>query len=118
MSRLLAASAAVALLATPAAAQSVARLASDPGRISVAAGDSVPFTVRALDATGRALDVPLRMGAPREGLRLGDGWVVGLVAGDYAVYVTSVPGNGEEPTTLAVPVTVTWPAGAAMESSG
>lgn len=93
-----------------ASAQSVTRLAAEPERIEVTAGQSVTLAVDALDATGRSVDVPLRIAGPRSGVRVSGGVVTGLAAGEYTIFASTVPAAGEEPVVLEIPVTVGWPA--------
>ncbi len=95
--------------------QSVARLISEPAQLRVMAGASVPMTVRAVDAAGNTVDVPLRIVAPREGLRVVNGRVHGLAAGEYRVIVSSVPEGDGQPLVLNVPVVVDWPAVTSVE---
>ncbi len=93
----------------PAAAQTVTRLASEPDRIEVTAGESVPLVIRAYGLDGAEVATPLRVGGSRDGIRLSDGRVTGLSAGEYSIYVSSVPEPGEQPVTLEIPVIVDWP---------
>ncbi|MEQ8329942.1 MAG: Ig-like domain-containing protein [Longimicrobiales bacterium] len=108
---------ALAPLPRNAAAQDVARIQAEPARVTLAAGASASFTVRAYDASGRVVDAPLRMAGPRQGLRLSDGTVTGLEAGEYEIFVSSVAGPEGEPVVLRIPVTVTWPAVAEVSVS-
>ncbi|MEQ9400740.1 MAG: Ig-like domain-containing protein [Longimicrobiales bacterium] len=108
---------ALAPLPRGAAAQDVARIQAEPARVTLAAGASASFAVRAYDAAGRLVDVPLRMAGPRQGLRLSDGTVTGLEAGEYEIFVSSIAGPEGEPVVLRIPVTVTWPAVAEVSVS-
>lgn len=45
-------------------AQTVTRLTSDPARIEVTAGGSVPFVIRAYGPDGAEVAAPLRVGVP------------------------------------------------------
>ncbi|MDH3424307.1 MAG: Ig-like domain-containing protein, partial [Gemmatimonadota bacterium] len=99
-----------ALLARPLAAQTVTRLVSEPARVEVVAGQSVPLVVRALGPDGRPVAAPLRVGGSRDGVRLEDGQVTGLAAGEYMIFVSSVPEDGSAPVVLEIPVVVDWPA--------
>ncbi|MEX2465589.1 MAG: Ig-like domain-containing protein [Gemmatimonadota bacterium] len=96
-------------------AQTVTRLEADPVRIEVAAGASVPLAIRALDAAGRVVDAPLRVTGARGGVSVSDGRVTGLQAGEYAIFVSSVPADGADPVVLEVPVVVSWPAVSEVE---
>ena len=115
MIRTLSAAALALACAAPLTAQTVVRLEADPARVTVAAGESVDLVVRAFGADGLEVEAPLRMGGPRQGVRVADGRVTGLEAGQYEIFVTSVAEGGDEPVVLTVPVTVTWPAVASVE---
>jgi hypothetical protein len=106
----------VALTAQSAAAR-VTRLAPSAERLTVAVGERAAFTVRALDATDAEVDVPLRISAPRNALRITDGFVLGLSQGEYEIVASLVapPQAGAPPLTVRVPVVVTWPATASIE---
>jgi len=103
------------LVAVPAAAQTVTRLESIPERIEVHSGESVPLTIRAFGPDGRPVQAELRVSGPRNGLRVGPGEVTGLAAGEYEVFVSSVPQGDGAPVTLRVPVRVSWPEIARLE---
>jgi hypothetical protein len=96
-------------------AQGVVRLASEPERLRVTAGESVPLLVRAYGADGELVDAPLRVGGPRGALRIENGRVHGVTAGEYEVFLSTVPTDGSPPVTLNVPVEVAWPAIARVE---
>lgn len=109
-----------AALAAPgtAAAQQppVARLEARPARLTLQAGQTVPFQVIAYDADGNVIaDPPVRVAGPRAALRVRDGSVVGLQAGSYEIVATAFPSPDREPITLTVAVTVTWPPVAKVE---
>ncbi len=111
---------AAACLALPGAlsaqdAARVARLVPSTDRLTVAIGERVPFTVRAVDGSGATVDVPLRIVGPRNALRVADGFVTGLAQGEHEIVATVVVPAGGAPATLTVPVTVTWPAIASVE---
>jgi hypothetical protein len=109
---LLASSASAQTATSPTPAERVARLVPSADRLTVAVGARVPFSVRAVDASGIEVDAPLRITAPRNALAVGDGHVEGLAQGAYEVVATLVTGAGSnaEPLTLRVPVVVSWPA--------
>ena len=115
----LASFAAPAGLATPVAAQTAVRLEADPPALVVARGATTVFAVRAVDRQGRAVDEPLRVAAPRQGLALDGNSVTGLEVGEYEIVVTTVrPGPGGQPIQLALPVVVEWPPVARIEVTG
>lgn len=97
-------------IAVPAHAQTVTRLQSQPERIQLTAGESVPFSVRALGPDGAEVDAPLRIAGARGALRIEGGEVTALRAGEYEIFVSSVPSGGADPVVLRVPVVVGWPA--------
>jgi len=107
---------AFALVGTqPIAAQNVTRLVADPARVEVTAGESVSLSIIAYGADGRPIQAPLRVGGPRSGVRIDDGQVLGVAAGEYQIFVSSVPEDGSDPVTLQIPVIVGWPAIARVE---
>lgn len=98
------------LVGQPLSAQAVARLVAEPARVEVTAGASVPLVIRAFAADGRQVAAPLRVGGARTGVRISDGMVTGLAAGEYEIFVSSVPEAGSDPVLLTIPVVVGWPA--------
>lgn len=94
----------------PLHAQTVSRIESDPERVEVVAGQSAALVIRALGPDGRVVEAPLRVGGARGGIRVEEGRVTGLAAGEYQVFVSSVPEDGTDPVVLQIPVTVGWPA--------
>jgi hypothetical protein len=96
----------------PDAALAVTRIQADPTSVAVRAGESVSLAFTALDAEGRAVDAPVRVGFPRTGVWVEDGRVHGVQAGEYEVTATLVlpPEAGRPPMSVRVPVRVLWPA--------
>ncbi len=107
----------VTAIAQPIGAQTVTRLVAEPEAVALTAGMSAPLTVRALGVDGRTIDAPLRVTGPRNGVRVENGRVLGLAAGEYEVFISTVPGDGSEPLTLRIPVSVGWPAVVRVEIS-
>ena len=95
--------------AQPLGAQAVTRLVAEPARVEVTAGASVPLAIRAYGADGRLVAAPLRVGGARNGVRIANGQVTGVAAGEYQIFVSSVPEDGSDPVTLNIPVVVGWP---------
>lgn len=94
----------------------VTRLVASPAELALRVGESVPLTVSALDARGTVVDIPIRVSAPRRALRIVDGAVEALAAGEYELRAMVVmPGSGSPVTELTVPVVVDWPAIADVE---
>jgi hypothetical protein len=104
-------------VAQPALAQTVTRLASDPERIELTAGASTPIAIRAFGVDGRVVAAPLRVSGARGGVRVENGRVTALAAGEYQIFVSSVPDDGSDPIRLSIPVVVAWPAVTRVEVS-
>ena len=100
---------AIATFAAPLSGQTVTRIVAEPDRIDVVAGQSVPISIRAIGPDGHTVDAPLRIGGPRSAVRVSDGLVTGITAGEYEIFVTSIATDGAPPTQLRIPVTVGWP---------
>lgn len=98
------------------AAARVVRLVPSAERVTVSVGARVPFTVRAVDASGATVDVPLRVNGPRNAVEVEDGFVTGLAQGEYQIIasIAAPAGSGAAPATVTVPVVVTWPAVASV----
>jgi len=109
-----------ALVVSPLAAQQSAyTLSADPASVEVTVGASAPLVVTVTDASGATVDLAVRLAAPRSVLRVRDGQVQGLVAGDYEIVATvALPaGFAGTPPTLRIPVSVRWPAVARIDVS-
>lgn len=112
--------AAAGLLLAPSSAAAwqaadVASLEASPASVVVERGASVPFSVWALDASGKEIDVPVRVVGPRGGVTVQGGTLTGVAPGEYEVIATAVLPAGREPIQLRVPVEVTWPAVTSVE---
>jgi len=107
-------------LASRASAQSapqavVATLVAEPARITLRAGDAMPFKVTAYDTRGSVIaDAVVRIGGPRLAVAFGGGQVRAFQAGSYTATATAQGANGV-PITLDIPVLVTWPALSTIE---
>ena len=107
-----------ALPAAEAAAQPppdpITRLEATPPEIAMRVGDEVLVTVTGITRSGvRVDDPPIRLVGPRDGMRVRDGTVTALAAGDFALIATLIredPPPGAAPVTLRVPVAIGWPA--------
>lgn len=109
----LAAHAAGAQAAGQASGPVVARLVAEPASISLRAGESVALKVTAYDAAGKPIpDAVVRVNVPRRSGTYTDGKLVAFQAGAFVA--TAVASGGASPVTLDIPVTITWPAIAAM----
>ena len=105
------------LLAAPALAQQpvpaapVTRLVAEPARLTMQAGDSIPFKLTAYDAQGNVVpNPPVRVGGPRRVIQFGDGFVRAFEAGTFNATASAFGAPGAAPLTLEIPVTITWPA--------
>jgi hypothetical protein len=88
------------------------RLVAEPERLSVRVGESVPFSVRALNAAGEEVEVEILLRGSRAGVGVEDGLVFGLDVGEHSVIAAVLPPLGvsmEDPPTLTIPVEVLWP---------
>jgi len=131
---------ALALCWSPLAAQDTAsmyRLVPEPSQVVVEVGESVPLSVRSYDMEGNPVELPLTFAAPRTGVMIRGGEVMGRAVGEYrihvaiatpdgprrvpaAVYVEDPPPGmprGPQPV-LEIPVRVTWPRVARVEIQG
>ncbi len=86
------------------------RLEARPAQIEMRVGESTPLEVVALDAAGQPVALDFRFAAPRAALRVRDGQLSALTAGDYTVVATAVQAPGAAPLAIEIPVHVSWPA--------
>ena len=98
-----------AVFTQPLTAQTVTRLSAEPATVEVTAGSSVPLSIQAFGPDGQPVAAPLRVAGARGGIRVENGRVSGLAAGEYQIFVSTVPEDGGEPVTLRIPVVVGWP---------
>jgi hypothetical protein len=104
------------------------RLTATPATVVVAVGETVPLEVLAFDMDGNPVEPQLRFSAPRTGLHVRDGEVLGRQVGEYRIHVSVVTPDGarsvpasiyvENPPpgmprgpapVLEIPVRVVWP---------
>ncbi|MEX0979578.1 MAG: hypothetical protein WDZ89_00695, partial [Gemmatimonadota bacterium] len=100
-------------VAVPAAAQTpgpVDRLEATPRVITVAAGESTTFSVRALDGRGQEVEADLQIFGARGGIRIDGDRIHGVEAGEYEVVVMTLDEDEEARRTIRIPVAVSWPA--------
>ncbi len=92
----------------------VTSLRANPAELTLEAGRATKVEVTALDAAGNPVDAFVRLIGPRGALQVNflDGTVTGVTAGRHELTaVVQLPPDAEqEPPTLRIPVTVTWPA--------
>src|SRR5690606_38443824 len=87
------------------------RLEAEPASVEIEVGSARPIRVTVRDASGAALDVPVRFAAPRAAVQVRDGEIRGLAPGSYEVVATAVLGTPGVPVpSVTIPVTVRWPA--------
>ena len=88
----------------------VAKLVAEPARVTMKAGESVPFAVTAYDAQGKAIpNAPMRVSGPRGSVQYSNGRLLALKAGSFTVVAAAFAGTGAPPVTLDIPVLVSWP---------
>lgn len=94
----------------------VVRLEADRERVVIEAGTSISFSIRALDANGTVVDVPIRGNAPWQALRWRSGTLQAFKAGEYEIVAVPIlPGSSaSEIPELRIPVSVRWPAVAGL----
>ena len=90
---------------------SVTRLVPSTDVVVVALGAQIPFSVTAVDSSGSQVDAAIRVVAPRNSIRLSNGFVEGLAQGEFEIIATLVVGSGSKlaPMSISVPVIVEWP---------
>ena len=92
----------------------VVRLVADPPELAMRVGDEAQVTVTGITRTGARVDAPaVRLVGPRLAMRVREGAVTALTAGEFALIATLIPADdapGGAPVTLRVPVTIDWPA--------
>jgi hypothetical protein len=116
--------------------QSLYRVVAEPSELVVEVGQEVPLDVRVYDEDGNEVDVNLRFGAPRTGVRVIGDRVIGRQVGDYRIHVQIIVPDGprrvpasiyvEDPPpgmprgpapALEIPTRVVWPAVERVEIS-
>jgi len=94
----------------------VATLVAEPARLALTAGEPAPFTVTAYDPAGKPIpDAVVRINFPRRSAVLADGKVTAFAAGTFTATAVAAGSAGAPPVTIEIPVTVAWPAIAAVE---
>ncbi len=105
-------------VAAPLAAQTeddpIVRLWAYPDELTMRVGDEVRVTIAGYTRSGARVEDPVvRLVGPRAAMRVRQGVVTALAAGDYELIATLVREGGApagEPVTLRVPVSIDWPA--------
>ena len=112
-------------LAAQEATDPVVRLEADPPALVMRVGDEARVTVVAVTRSGARLDdAAVRLVGPRSAVRVRQGMVTALAAGEYALVATYVPPSapsgvqsgarpnappGTRPVVLEVPIEIGWP---------
>ncbi len=89
----------------------VDRLVAEPASLVLQRGETAHLQVRALDAEGGELDVPIRVTGPRQALQVRGSEIRALAVGEHTVTAVLVvpPDAAMEPLRIEVPVVVEWP---------
>lgn len=95
--------------------QQAVRAEARPASLSLEVGQSTPLTVTAFDAAGTEVSVPFRYAAPRGVIRVRDGRLSAMEAGEYTVVATAVLEPGASPVTVEIPVSIRWPSVTRLE---
>jgi hypothetical protein len=108
----------VASVATSVTAQApapVAKLVAEPAAITIKAGQTLPFRVRAYDASGKEIKgAAFRVMAGNRAVRFTDSTVTVTSAGKFDATAMAQGANGTA-VTLPITVTASWPALAKLE---
>ena len=109
-----------ALLAgsAPVAAQEegdpIVRLEATPPELAMRVGDEAAVTVTGITRSGATVEAPpVRLVGPRAGMRVSEGTVTAVAAGDFTLIATLIREDappGAVPIVLRIPVTIDWPA--------
>lgn len=92
-------------------------IVAEPASLELRVSESAPLEVRVLDAAGATVEMAVRFAAPRSALRVRNGTVQGLQAGEHTIIATGALPQGATgaPPTLSIPVSVSWPPVATLE---
>ena len=110
---LVAAALPVATTAAQTASDPIVQLEATPPELALRVGDEVAVTVTGITRSGVRVEAPpIRLVGPRDGMRVRDGTVTALAAGEFTLIATLIqqdPPPAAAPVTLRVPVTIGWP---------
>lgn len=88
----------------------VTRLVAEPARVTIQAGQALPFKITAYDASGKVVpDAVVRVGGPRGSVSFSTTEVMAFQAGSFNAVATASNPPGTDPVTLEIPVLVSWP---------
>ncbi|MDE2652714.1 MAG: Ig-like domain-containing protein [Gemmatimonadota bacterium] len=107
----------MALPAAEAAAQvgddPIVRLEAEPPELAMGVGDEVVVAVLGYTKSGARVQAPpIRLVGPRAAVRVRDGTVTALAAGEFTLIATLIRDDvppGTEPVIVRVPVSIGWP---------
>ena len=92
----------------------VVKLVAEPAELTLRVGDEAEVRITGVTRSGARVDAPsVRFVGPRTAVRVRQGVVTALAAGDYAPIATLVQGGGPpagETVMVRVPVRIDWPA--------
>ena len=92
----------------------IVKLVAEPAELTMRVGDEVEVKITGVTRSGAQVDAPsVRLVGPRSAVRVREGVVTALEAGDYALIATLVQDAGApagEPVMVRVPVRIDWPA--------
>ena len=92
----------------------VVKLVAEPAELTMRVGDEAEVKITGVTRSGAQVDAPsVRLVGPRSAVRVREGVVTALEAGDHALIATLVQGAGApagEPVMVRVPVRIDWPA--------
>ena len=105
---------AAAPLSAQTAGDPIVRLWAYPDELEMRVGDEVRVTIAGYTRSGARVENPVvRLVGPRAAMRVRQGVVTALAAGDYELIATLVREGGDpagETVTMRVPVSIGWPA--------
>ena len=92
----------------------VVKLVAEPAELTMRVGDEVEVRITGVTRSGVEVDAPsVRLVGPLPAVRVREGVVTALAAGEYALIATLVQGGGPpagETVMIRVPVRIEWPA--------
>ena len=92
----------------------VVKLVAEPAELTMRVGEEAEVKITGVTRSGARVDAPsVRLVGPRSAVRVREGVVTALEAGDHALIATLVQGAGApagEPVMVRVPVRIGWPA--------
>ncbi len=94
----------------------VARVVAEPATLTVRAGQTVPLTVTAYDASGAPVpNAVIRVNLPRRAAAWANGQLQAFQVGTHTAAIVATGAPGTPPVTIEIPVTIEWPPLKALE---